>query len=247
MGVCLGFVRFPARSLRLALLSPRLSPVPPLGSSWSPSAHPACSGSSRSPSPGSLFRQSVPRLPPSEYVLSRVGVGHPPSQGSCPTLIGPRIRSHAGGCGTLWRNISLPPACSSRSPPFSALFPVSPLRSPALFPVSLPVLLSGSCFFPRSLFSPKCPTFTPVRIHSLAGWCGTFPFPSPVSHAHRPENTLSRGWLWDTLAKLTDVPLICPKVPKPHRYGNIGEPTTDCKKKVLQKLGKTAATPHLCK
>ncbi len=77
--------------------------------------------------------------------------------------------------------------------------------------------------------------------------CGTSPFLSPVSHAHRPENALSRGWLWDTLAKLTDVPLIGPKVPKDHRYGNFGEPTTDCKKKVLQKLGKTAATPHLCK
>jgi hypothetical protein len=49
------------------------------------------------------------------------------------------------------------------------------------------------------------------------------------------------------LAKLTDVPLIGPKDPKAHRYGNFGEPTTDCKKKVLQKLGKTAATPHLCK
>ena len=35
------------------------------------------------------IRQSVPHPPRSEYVLSRVAVGHTFIQGGCPTLIGP--------------------------------------------------------------------------------------------------------------------------------------------------------------
>ena len=234
-----------------SLFSLRLSPVPPLGS-----LPQLFLVSLRSPGLLRLLSLSFPRL----ALLAKVSHAYPRQNTFSRGLVWdiplpkPRVpRSSARECA-LTRVIvghfgetflfSLPPACSPRPPPFFRSLPRlssrSPLRS---FPGSLP----ASCSFPGSLFPPKCPTRTHARIRSLAGWCGTSPFPSPVSHAHRPENALSRGWLWDTLAKLTDVPLIGPKVPKPHRYGNFGEPTTDCKKKVLQKLGKTAATPHLCK
>ncbi len=56
-------------------------------------------------------------------------------------------------------------------------------------------------FFFIVIISPKCPTAVWLLSASGADERGTHPLDKAVSHTDPSENTLSRGLLWDTLAK----------------------------------------------
>ena len=56
-------------------------------------------------------------------------------------------------------------------------------------------------FFFIVIISPKCPTTVWLLSASGADERGTHPLDKAVSHTDPSENTLSRGLLWDTLAK----------------------------------------------
>ena len=56
-------------------------------------------------------------------------------------------------------------------------------------------------FFFIVIISPKCPTTVWFLSASGVDERGTRPLDKAVSHTDPSENTLSRGLLWDTLAK----------------------------------------------
>lgn len=56
-------------------------------------------------------------------------------------------------------------------------------------------------FFFIVIISPKCPTTVWLLSASGADECGTHPLDKAVSHTDPIEYTLSRGLMWDTLAK----------------------------------------------